>query len=166
MRTATYPNSRYLLPWLAFLMLAFFMLGLSGAKTAPLANFSLAADFSTAHGRDALPPLGNPGITYEGTADAPVAAEGGVSVGREVKLIDGFYQAEGSTFKFSEYYYNKLWSTGRGAPFLQAEEVLSTAKTITPDLIKPGFNRYVNDAFEMVYNPTTKEVWHLQPLGK
>lgn len=83
--------------------------------------------------------------------------------GSEIKLVDGFYQAEGSAFKFSEYYYNRLWSTGRGAPFVQAEEVLNTAKTITPDRMA-GFNRYVNDAFEMVYNPATKEVWHIQPL--
>ena len=79
MQTATHPNSRNWLPWLAFLMLAFFMLGLNGQKTASTANFFLAADFSTAHGRDALPPLGNPGIDYKGTADAPVAAEGGTN---------------------------------------------------------------------------------------
>jgi filamentous hemagglutinin len=95
----------------------------------------------------------------------PVAGKSGTAIGREIKLVDGFYQAEGSAFKFSEYYYNKLWSTGRGAPFLQAEEVLNTAKMVTPDRMA-GFNRYVNDVFEMIYNPTTKEVWHLQPLGK
>jgi hypothetical protein len=87
------------------------------------------------------------------------------AVGREIILTDGFYQAEKSAFKFSEYYYKKLWDTGRGAPFLQAEEVFKTAKTILPDRM-PGFNRYVNDTFEMIYNPTTKEVWHLQPLGR
>ena len=87
------------------------------------------------------------------------------TVGREIILTDGFYQAEKSAFKFSEYYYKKLWDTGRGAPFLQAEEVFKTAKTVIPDRM-PGFNRYVNDTFEMIYNPTTKEVWHLQPLGR
>jgi RHS repeat-associated protein len=86
-------------------------------------------------------------------------------VGQEIKLIDGFYQVEGSLFKFSEYYYNKLWFTGRGAPFLQAEEVLNTLKKIEPDRMA-GFNRYTNNAFEMVYNPTTKEVWHIQPINK
>ena len=96
-----------------------------------------------------------------GSGEANVAAKDV----REIKLADGFYQAEGSAFKFSEYYYNRLWSTGRGAPFLQAEELLNTAKIITPDRM-PGFNRYVNDFFEMVYNPTTKEVWHIQPLRK
>jgi filamentous hemagglutinin len=88
-----------------------------------------------------------------------------VTAGREIKLVDGYYHAEGSAFKFSEYYYNKLWSTGRGGPFLQAEEVFNTAKTVSPDRMA-GFNRYVNDHLEMVYNPTTKEVWHIQPLRK
>ena len=59
------------------------------------------------------------------------------TIGREIKLTDGFYQAEESAFKFSEYYYKKLWGTGRGAPFLQAEEVFKTAKTIVPDRM-PG----------------------------
>ncbi|MEX5573763.1 filamentous hemagglutinin N-terminal domain-containing protein [Pseudomonas lijiangensis] len=81
----------------------------------------------------------------------------------EIKMVDGFYQAEGAPFKFSEYYYNRLWSTGRGAPFVQADEVLKTATTVTPDRMA-GFYRYTNGSMEMVYNPVTKEVWHLQPL--
>lgn len=81
----------------------------------------------------------------------------------EIKMVDGFYQAEGTPFKFSEYYYNRLWSTGRGAPFVQADEVLKTATTVTPDRMA-GFYRYTNGSMEMVYNPVTKEVWHLQPL--
>ena len=84
-------------------------------------------------------------------------------LGREIQLADGFYQAEGSAFKFSAYYYEKLWATGRGAPFLQAEEVLATARTVTPDRMA-GFYRYTNEFMEMVYNPTSKEVWHLMPL--
>jgi hypothetical protein len=27
-----------------------------------------------------------------------------------------------------------------------------------------GFFRYTNDVMEMVYDPTTGEVWHLMPL--
>jgi len=96
-------------------------------------------------------------------AGTRAAARGASLYGREIKLIDGFYQAEGSAFKFSKYYYEKLWQTGRPAPFLQAEEALATAKTVTPDAM-PGFYRYVNDVVEMVYNPATKEVWHLAPL--
>jgi hypothetical protein len=87
------------------------------------------------------------------------------TAGREIQLIDGFYQAEGSAFKFSKYYYDKLWSTGRGAPFLQAQEVLQTATTMTADRMA-GFYRYTNSAMEMVYNPKTKEVWHIMPLKK
>ena len=87
------------------------------------------------------------------------------AAGREIQLVDGFYQAEGSAFKFSKYYYERLWETGRGAPFLQAQEVLTTATHVTVDRMA-GFYRYTNAALEMVYNPTTKEVWHLQPLKR
>jgi hypothetical protein len=85
--------------------------------------------------------------------------------GREIQLVDGFYQADSSAFKFSKYYYEKLWATGRGAPFLQAQEVLQTATAIAPDRMA-GFYRYTNTAMEMVYNPKTREVWHLMPLKK
>ncbi|MFC4820070.1 RHS repeat-associated core domain-containing protein [Dokdonella ginsengisoli] len=96
------------------------------------------------------------------TKAGSAAVKMGVSIGREINLIDRFYQTAESAFKFSEYYYKKLWATGRGAPFLQAEEVLNTATKVVPDRM-PGFNRYTNDHYEMIYNPTTKEVWHLQP---
>jgi hypothetical protein len=83
---------------------------------------------------------------HEVRVESAIGANSATTIGREIKLVHGFYQAEGSAFKFSDYYCNKLWSTGRGAPFLQAEEVLNTAKTNTPDRIA-GFNRYANDAF-------------------
>jgi RHS repeat-associated protein len=91
-----------------------------------------------------------------------VAGAGAVG-SRTIGLKDGFYEAGGSAVKFSAYYYEKLWSTGRGAPFVQAEEVLRTATRVTPDRM-PGFNRYTNGFMEMVYNPATKEVFHLQML--
>ncbi|MEE9927522.1 hypothetical protein [Microvirgula aerodenitrificans] len=74
---------------------------------------------------------------------------------REIKLANGFFQAEGAPFKFSEYYYRRLWLTGRGSPFIQAEEVLKTATTVSPDS-KAGFYKYTNGFMEMVYNPITK----------
>jgi RHS repeat-associated protein len=94
--------------------------------------------------------------------EAIAAKAAAALAGREIMLVNGFYQAEGSAFKFSQYYYEKLWSTGRGAPFLQADEVLKTATKVVPDRMK-GFNRYENGSYEMIYNPATKEVWHLQP---
>jgi hypothetical protein len=87
------------------------------------------------------------------------------SLGREIQLTDGFYQANGSSFRFSQYYYEKLWATGRGAPFLQAQEILQTSTTVTADRLQ-GFYRYTNNTMEMVYNPTSKEVWHIMPLKK
>ncbi|MGQ0595705.1 two-partner secretion domain-containing protein [Aquabacterium sp.] len=104
-----------------------------------------------------------PGGSIGGAAGK--VAKAATEVGREINLVDGYYQVEGSAFKFSKYYYEKLWSTGRGAPFVQAEEVLKTATSVQPDRM-PGFYKYVNGNMEMVYNPATKEVWHLQPLGK
>jgi filamentous hemagglutinin len=99
-----------------------------------------------------------------GAGGAVVDAGAGVTGSLpEIKVVDGFYEAEGTPFKFSEYYYNRLWSTGRGAPFVQADEVLKTATTVTPDGMA-GFYRYTNGSMEMVYNPVTKEVWHIQPL--
>lgn len=77
-------------------------------------------------------------------------------------LRDGYYEANG--FKVSELYYNELWNTGRPAPFLVAPEVLDGATTVTADVIKPGFFRYEFGGLEMVYNPTTGEIWHLQPI--
>lgn len=77
-------------------------------------------------------------------------------------LKNGYYEVNG--FKFSERYYQKLWLTGRGAPSVVAKEVLEGgAATAVPDMIKNGFYKYVYGDWEMVYNPITKEVWHLQP---
>ena len=77
-------------------------------------------------------------------------------------LKNGFYEVNGS--KFSQYYYNKLWNIGRGGPSLVAKEILAGAETAIPDALKIGFNRYRYGGWEMVYNPVTKEVWHLQPI--
>jgi hypothetical protein len=38
-------------------------------------------------------------------------------------LKDGYYEVNG--FKFSKYYYIKLWNTGRGAATLVAKEALA-----------------------------------------
>jgi RHS repeat-associated protein len=90
-------------------------------------------------------------------------AKGGINQTSEAILKNGYYEVNG--FKFSEYYYNKLWSTGRGAPSLVAKEVLEGgAKTAVPDAMKAGFNKYIHGGWEMIYNPATKEVWHLQPI--
>ena len=74
---------------------------------------------------------------------------------------DGYYEVNG--FKFTEYYYNRLWSKGRPAPSLVAKEILDGAKTCTIDE-RFGFFNYRFGGWEMVYNPITKEIWHIQPL--
>src|SRR5438132_4467215 len=78
-------------------------------------------------------------------------------------LRNGYYEVNG--FKISKYYFEKLWSTGRGAPSLVAREILEgAAGKGVPDAFKKGFFRYEFGGWEMVYNPTTKEIWHLQPI--
>jgi hypothetical protein len=76
-------------------------------------------------------------------------------------LKDGYYEVNG--FKFTEYYYNRLWNNGRKAPSLTAKIILDNAKIIMPDE-KPGFFRYEIEGCEMIYNPSTKEIWHLQQI--
>jgi hypothetical protein len=76
MRTMTNPYlSRWLMPWLMLLTLC--MGAFHWAKTAPLANLSLAADSSTAHARNALPLLENPDFGMKGASGASVVAKGG-----------------------------------------------------------------------------------------
>ena len=112
--------------------------------------------------------LGQAGAAREcaiSATEAGGSAEGISSVveqGSTAVLKNGYYEVNG--FKFSEYYYNKLWDTGRGAPSLVAKEILDSAKTAVPDAIKQGFLRYEAGGWEMVYNPITREVWHLQPI--
>jgi len=78
-------------------------------------------------------------------------------------LKDGYYEVNG--FKFSEFYYNRLWTHGRQGPSLIAKEILEAAHICIPDTKKVGFFRYECEGWEMIYNPTTKEVWHLQQIG-
>ena len=85
-----------------------------------------------------------------------------VEQGARAVLKDGFYEVNG--LRFSEYYYSKLWSTGRPAPSLVANEILRSGAHGVPDAIKVGFLRYEALGWEMVYNPVTREVWHLQPI--
>lgn len=81
----------------------------------------------------------------------------------EAILKNGYYEVNG--FKFSEYYYDKLWDTGRGAPSLVAKEVLENADDVIEHAFKEGFYEYKFGDWEMVYNPSTKEIWHLQPIN-
>jgi hypothetical protein len=105
-----------------------------------------------------------PNFTFKWTPPTlPSAAKTGINQTSKAILKNGYYEVNG--FKFSEFYYNKLWNTGRGAPSLVAKEVLEGgAKTAVPDAEKAGFNKYIHGGWEMIYNPATKEVWHLQPI--
>jgi hypothetical protein len=97
---------------------------------------------------------------------AGTAAKGGstlINQGSKAILKNNYYEVNG--FKFSKYYYEHLWETGRKAPSLIAGEVLAGGyKTAIPDVAKTGFYKYIYGGWEMVYNPVTKEIWHLQPI--
>jgi hypothetical protein len=81
----------------------------------------------------------------------------------EAILKNGYYEVNG--FRFSEFYYNKLWKSGRGAPSLAVQAILDNPTNVIPDPAGySGFFKYFTDEWEMVYNPTTKIVSHIQPI--
>ena len=77
-----------------------------------------------------------------------------------IVLRNGYYETAG--MKISENYYNRLWQEGRPAPFVQAREILENKPRIFSDS-KPGFLRYESLGLELIYNPKTGEIWHIQP---
>ena len=79
-------------------------------------------------------------------------------------LKNGYYEVNG--FKFTEFYFKKLWGRGgRPAPSLVAKSILDNAtKIISDPQGYAGFFKYFYDGWEMVYNPTTKIVSHIQPI--
>jgi len=82
--------------------------------------------------------------------------------GTPIVLKDGFYEV--GNMRISKNYYERLWREGRPAPFIVSREILESGVKGVPDAIKPGFFRYEFGGWEMVYNPVTKEIWHLQPI--
>ena len=102
--------------------------------------------------------------------EARMAARAGgagssTNAGTTAVLNNGYYDVNG--FRFSEYYYNRLWATGRPSPGIRAESILRGSPGPVPHTrtARPGFERYEHDGWEMIYNPTTREVWHLQPMN-
>ena len=82
---------------------------------------------------------------------------------KAIVKINGYYYADG--MKISESYYDKLWTNGRKAPFIQAREIINGNPKITLDERgKKDFYRYEANGLEMIYNPRTKEIWHIQPV--
>lgn len=93
----------------------------------------------------------------------------GVNLTCQAILKDGYYEVNG--MKFSEYYYNRLWNNGRPAPTFIVKDILQSADIVIPHIKTvgkhtklPGFLQYQTTNWELVYNPITKEVWHLEPL--
>ena len=86
-----------------------------------------------------------------------------LQIGGKPITFDGiFYSVDG--LKFSKSYYERLWKEGRPAPFLQAKEILNGNPKISPDPRGyPGYFKYEGGGLEMIYNPKTGQVGHIQP---
>jgi filamentous hemagglutinin len=83
-----------------------------------------------------------------------------VNQGSTAILRNGYYEVNG--FRYSQYYYERLWTTGRPATSLWAQNILNNATTKTPHW-KQGFFKYEFGGWGMVYNPVTREIWHIAP---
>lgn len=91
--------------------------------------------------------------------------EGLVNQNLTAILRNGYYEVNG--FKFTEFYYDRLWNNGRKSPGLRAESILRGATRITPDARGyPGFYRYMYEGWEMIFNPKTRVVSHLCKIKK
>lgn len=108
--------------------------------------------------------VGPNGETYRNVAAAQRAAVGvNTSGGRPIEFDGQFYSADG--IKFSKSYYEYLYKNGRPAPFLQARAVLDSNPKIMPDPQGAvGYFRYEGAGLEMIYNPATGQVGHIQPI--
>ncbi|EGI1261316.1 contact-dependent inhibition toxin CdiA, partial [Escherichia coli] len=86
-----------------------------------------------------------------------------LGIGKKISFDGDFYTVDG--MKFSKSYYEKLWEQGRPAPFVQAREVLNSNPKIEPDPRGAlGYLRYEGAGLEMIYNPKTGQVGHIQPV--
>src|SRR5690606_12969624 len=90
---------------------------------------------------------------------APKATVGG----KPIQFDGQFYSVD--SLKISQSYYERLWQQGRPAPFLQAKEVLGNNPKVMPDPKgAPGYFRYEAAGLEMIYNPRTGQIGHIQPV--
>lgn len=148
-----------------------------GYKTAPQWQLNLSSALLYAHHGDTEKAVENyafmlrdPGYQQEMLLGLAMGGLGRLALGPKAtvggKTIDfdgAFYSVDG--LKFSKSYYERLWSEGRPAPFLQAKEVLSSNPKIIPDPRgAPGYFKYEGGGLEMIYNPTTGQVGHIQPI--
>lgn len=62
----------------------------------------------------------------------PLKGGGGIAkCGKQIKSEGGVYSVDG--MKISQNYYDRLWSQGRSAPFIQAKEILNSNPKVIPD---------------------------------
>lgn len=84
----------------------------------------------------------------------------GLGAGTGAGAATGYVESNG--FRFTTFYWQRLWQTGRSAPGYRAESILRGATQRTADPRGyPGFYRYEYNGWYMIYNPTTRVVSHL-----
>jgi hypothetical protein len=143
MRTMTNPYlPRMLLPWLMLLILC--MGALNWAKTAPLANLSLAADSLAAHARNALPLLENLDFGMKGASGASVDAKGSATAA----------DAGTTTFKTS-HYAPRLEAAGVNVAHAEAQ-IAEAVKTMQSSMVTnaPVSGRMTIDGILVEYRAT------------
>ena len=102
------------------------------------------------------------GLFRPSVAEIAAAAKATVD-GKPIAFDGAFCSVDG--IKFSKSYYECLWSERRPAPFLHAKEVFNSNPKVVPDPRgAPGYFKYEGGGLEMIYNPTTGQVGHIQPI--
>lgn len=136
---------------------------LSGLSEEDLFKIQIAINISNARGDSDWKSIYN-SLEYAAVATFLIGASTGKG-GRPIRNQNGFYTVDG--MKIEKSYYERLWNNkigGRPAPFLQAEEILNDNPVVTPDPRgAPGYFKYEAVGLEMIYNPKTGQIGHIQP---
>jgi RHS repeat-associated protein len=81
-------------------------------------------------------------------------------------VVNGREMVRSNGYTMTNYYHSKLLATGRSDFAKKSTDILNSPLSYAGRDPKgyPGFNRYIHDGWELVYNPFTKEISHLAPI--
>ncbi len=100
-------------------------------------------------------------MVYGAMAALAAGTDGAALPAEEAALEAGLIEVNG--FKFPISYYEKLWNTGRLAPGFRVESIIKGATESLPDT-NPSFVKYIHNGWELIMDPITNFIQHLQPL--
>ena len=81
----------------------------------------------------------------------------------KIQLMDGFYLVDG--LKISDSYYERLWKEGRSIPTSEGGLRQQSCDLPVPRGA-PGYFRYEGAGLEVIYDPITGQIGHIQPVRK